>query len=299
VLFVVLTAAALVVDLVTPPGEPAAKLYAGPYTRVEGTLVAYQQWGTNGSPIVLIGGAAEPSWVWHAVGPILSASGHRVYAVDLPPFGYSQRRGPYTMAGWVALLSGFERNLQLVRPILVGHSFGAGVAAAFALVHPRRTGGIALLDGDALPIGHGLGWLADLLVYPYVTAVYRLATQSDWLVGRVLQRAWGPRPPRFSHATLQQFEKPFRVAGTENAIKQLASNGIPGVTLRSLRSIRVPRTVIWGAQDTVDPVASGTQTAAALGVKLVSIPNTGHLSMLVRPHAVALAINRFVAGTTS
>jgi pimeloyl-ACP methyl ester carboxylesterase len=294
----VVTMAAVVVDLVTSGGEPAVKLYAGPYTRVDGTLAAYQRWGTHGSPIVLLGGAAEPSWVWHAVGPLLAASGHRAYALDLPPFGYTQRHGPYTLAGWVALLEGFEHNLRLVRPLVVGHSLGAGVAAADALAHPTETGGIVLLDGDALPVGHGVGWLTDLLVYPYATAVYRLATQSDWLVSRILRNAWGPQTPRLNHQTLQQFERPFRVAGTEDALKQLVSDGIPGLTLGSLQRIRVPRTVVWGAQDTVDPLANGERTAAALGVKLQLIPNTGHLSMLAQPRAVAEAIVRLI-GTKS
>jgi pimeloyl-ACP methyl ester carboxylesterase len=291
-LFVVVTVAAFGVDLATRGGEPATALYAGPFVKVDGTLVAYRRWGRAGSPIVLIGGAAEPSWVWHAVGPLLAASDHRVYALDLPPFGYTQRRGPYTISGWLTLLRGFERRLGLVRPVLVGHSLGAGVAAAAALADPGQVGGIVLLDGDALPFGHGLGWLTDLLVYPYVTAVYRLATQSDWLVGRVLRNAWGPDPPHLGHALLQQFERPFRVAGTERALEQLASGGIPGVTLPSLRRIRTPRAVVWGARDTVDSLASGQRTAAALAVKLELVPGAGHLSMLARPHAVARAVIR-------
>src|SRR3954451_7138295 len=92
------TVAAVAFDLATN-GEmkPAAELYDGPFVRVDGTLLAYRTWGTRGSPLVLLGGAAEPSWVWHEVGPLLARAGHRVYALDLPPFGYSERRGPYTL----------------------------------------------------------------------------------------------------------------------------------------------------------------------------------------------------------
>jgi hypothetical protein len=86
VLLVCVTAAAFGVDLATSGGEPAAALYAGPFVRIDGTLVAYRRWGTQGRPIVLLGGAAEPSWVWHALGPMLAAADHRVYALDLPPF---------------------------------------------------------------------------------------------------------------------------------------------------------------------------------------------------------------------
>ena len=274
--------------------RPATTLYGGPFVRADGTLLAYRTWGTRGSPVVFLGGAAEPSWVWHDVGPLLARAGHRVYALDLPPFGYSQRRGPYTLAHWLALLHGFEARLHIRRPVIVGHSLGAGVAVAEGLARPRGVAGVVLLDGDALAFGGSRGWLADLLVYPYYTAVYRLATGSDWIVGHLLRNAWGPNPPSFSHATLAEFERPFRVDGTDGALKQLASGGIPGLTLAELAQLRVPRAVIWGADDNVDSVASGRASAAALHTRLVTVPRAGHLSMLAQPGAVASRILAFI-----
>jgi pimeloyl-ACP methyl ester carboxylesterase len=274
--------------------HPATALYGGPFVRADGTLLAYRTWGTRGSPIVLLGGAAEPSWVWHDVGPLLARAGHRVYAVDLPPFGYSERRGPYTLTHWLGLLEGFEGRLHIARPVIVGHSLGAGVAAAEGLARPRDVAGVVLLDGDALAFGGNRGWLSDLLVYPYYTALYRLATGSDWIVGQILRNAWGPHPPPLSHATLAEFERPFRVDGTDAALKQLASGGIPGLTLSELARLRVPRAVFWGADDTVDGLASGRATAAALHTHLVAIPGAGHVSMLARPGAVARRILAFI-----
>jgi len=254
-LFVAVTLAALAFDLATSgESRPANALYGGPFVRVGGTLVAYRRWGVSGSPIVLLGGAAEPTWVWHDLGPLLAAADHRVFALDLPPFGYTQRRGPYTMA-------------------------------------PRGVSGVVLLDGDALSFG-GPGFLAHLLVYPYYTALYRILSSSDWLVSRLLRNAWGAHPPPFQHALLAEFERPFRVDGTAAALKELAAGGIPGVTIADLRRLTVPRAVVWGAEDNVDSVASGRATARALHVPLQLIPHAGHLSMLARPAAVAAAIER-------
>lgn len=291
------TLAAFGYDLATN-GEmkPATALYGGPFVRVDGTLLAYRTWGTRGSPVVLLGGAAEPTWVWHDVGPLLARAGHRVYALDLPPFGYSERRGPYTMAHWLALLNAFEHALGITRPVVVGHSLGAGVAVAEGLARPRDVAGVVLLDGDALAFGGGRGWLADLLVYPYYTALYRLLTGSDWLVGMLVRNGWGPNPPPLSHATLAQFERPFRVDGTDAALKQLASGGIPGLTLADLARLRVPRAVLWGADDTVDSLASGRVTANALHTQLVTIPKAGHLSMLAQPTAAAARIAALIRG---
>jgi pimeloyl-ACP methyl ester carboxylesterase len=297
VLLAIVTIAAIAVDA-SPyrDARPATALFHGPFVRVGGALVAYRAWGRTGSPIVLLGGAAEPSWVWHDVGPLLAARGHRVLAVDLPPFGYTQRHGPYTLAGWLALLNGFEHRLHVTRPLLVGHSLGAGVAAAEALQHPRRVSGIVLLDGDVLPFGGGRSFLAHLLVYPWFPAAVKVASGSDWFVGRILRNAWGPHPPPFPHATLQQFEQPFRVAGTAAALRQLVSHGLPGVTASQLHEIRFPRAVIWGVDDDVDSVASGRATAAALGVPLRTVARAGHLSMLAQPRRVAALIAAGAAG---
>ena len=297
-LFVALTVGAFVFDLATNGDEqPATSLYHGPFVGVAGELLAYRTWGSRGSPVVLLGGAAEPSWVWHEVGPRMARAGHRVFALDLPPFGYSQRAGHYTMADWLRLLQGFEQRLHLSRPVLVGHSLGAGVAAAAGLAQPRRVAGVVLLDGDALAFGGNHAWLSDLVVYPYYTALYRIVTGSDWLVGRVLRNAWGPRAPRFNHATLAQFERPFRVQGSEAALKQLLAGGIPGLTPAQLAHLRTPRAVIWGADDNVDSIASGRATAAALHTHLQLIPQAGHLSMLARPQAVADRVLHFIAAS--
>jgi pimeloyl-ACP methyl ester carboxylesterase len=220
----------------------------------------------------------------------LLARRHRVFALDLPPFGYSQRRGPYTESAWVALLRAFDRRVGIQRPVVVGHSLGAWVAAAYALWHPREIRGIVLLDGDALGSGRGPRWLSHLLVPPWYTAVYRLATGSDWIVRRALASAYGPHAPRPSAAELERRQGPFRVDGTEGAFRSLLGNGLQGFRLADLRAVRVPRLVVWGAEDHVDEVSAGRASARALGARFVLVPGAGHLSMLGNPRAVAAAI---------
>src|SRR5438309_6856046 len=96
-LFVVLTAASLAYNLATRDAvKPATALYSGPFVHVDGKLVAYRRWGTRGTPIILLGGFIVPSSVWENVGRRLGRD-HRVFAVDLPPFGYTERKAPYTL----------------------------------------------------------------------------------------------------------------------------------------------------------------------------------------------------------
>jgi pimeloyl-ACP methyl ester carboxylesterase len=290
-LVIAITLASLIYNLVTRNRDTLQ--YRGPAVTVDGTRLSYHRWGTHGSAIVLLGGFVEPTWVWHAAAPLL-ARDHRVYALDLPPFGYSQRRGPYTLTHWATLVRGFAATLHLRRPLVVGHSLGAAVAIAVA----PAASGIVLLDGDALP-GGGPGWLTNLLLPPWFTSAYRVATSSDWLFRRVLRNAWGKDPPRFRDATLDAWQAPFRVPGTAAAFTSMLSHGIQGVSKAALRSVHAPRLVLWGADDSVDSPSAGRETARLLRTPFVSIPHAGHLSMLAAPRAVAHAIDEFAARARS
>jgi pimeloyl-ACP methyl ester carboxylesterase len=288
-LVVALTLASLAYNAVTRHRDvPASKLYRGPSVIVDGTRLAYERWGTHGTPVVLLGGFVEPAWIWDRTAHVL-ARRHRVFAVDLPPFGYSERRGPYTLARWAELVRGFEQRLGLVRPLVVGHSLGAAVAVSVA----ADASGIVLLDGDALPGGSGAGRLSQLLQPPWYTSLYRIVTGSDFVFRRGLDGAWGPHPPHFDDAALDAWQRPFRVAGTAAAFTSMLQYGIQGVPEQTLRAVRTPRVVVWGADDSVDSPAAGRRTATLLHARFVSIPGAGHLSMLAAPRAVAAAIDEF------
>ena len=117
-LFVVLTLASVAYNLATADRvKPASAFYGGPFVSVDGKQVAFRRWGARGTPVVLLGGFIVPSSVWEAVARRLSGR-HRVFAVDLPPFGYTERKGPYTLDGWVHLVHDFDRRLGLQRPFL-------------------------------------------------------------------------------------------------------------------------------------------------------------------------------------
>lgn len=294
-LIAALTVAAALYDAATPGGKPARSLYSGPYVRVAGRELAYRTWGTHGSPVVLIGGFIEGSDVWRRVAPLLAQT-HRVYSFDVPPFGYSERKGPYVVGTWVDELEAFDRALHIVRPTLVGHSLGAAIVVGEALRRPRAVQALVLLDGDGLRAGGAPGWLAHLVVDPYYTALYRLLTGSDLVFRRGLKAAYGPAAPHFTHEEIAGWQRPFKVAGTAQAFKEMLPHGIQGYTLADLRRVHVPTIVAWGAHDTIDDVSAGRITAGALRAPFVLLPRAGHLSMLVDPAGVARVVQDAAGG---
>lgn len=291
-LLAVLTIGSLVYNAATADSvKPATSLYRGPFARVDGKLVAYRRWGTHGTPIILLGGFVVPSSVWKGVGELLGRD-HRVFALDLPPFGYSERKGPYTLRGWVDIVRAFETRFDLHRPVLVGHSLSAAVVVADALWHRADSNGIVLLDGDAISAGAAPSWVGKVLVGPWVTSLYRLATRSDWVFRRGLAGAYPHHPP-FTRAFLDEWKRPFQVQGTLDAFRAMSRYGIQGFQLSRLRSVKVPALVLWGAQDTVDSVPAGRKSAQALRAPFHLLAGAGHLSMLAAAGAIAGEIDSF------
>jgi pimeloyl-ACP methyl ester carboxylesterase len=286
-LALVLIAASAVFDLVTSdPNVPVRQLWHGRFVEADGVLTAYREWGSRGTPVVLVGGFVEPTFVWRAVGPLL-ARRHRVVALDLDGFGYTRRKGPWTLAEWTDQTQAVMEKLGLRRPIVVGHSLGAAVAVALA--RRRLASRIVLLDGDALPLGGPPGWLRTVVAEsPFFTTAFRLVPQLGFVVRRILANAWGPNRPRVLRT--EPWLDQLRAQGAREAFRGLFERGIPGFSRAQLRQTHVQALVVWGADDTVDDPAAGRQTARDLGARFVSIRGAGHLSMLARPAAVAAAI---------
>jgi pimeloyl-ACP methyl ester carboxylesterase len=284
-LLVVLTLASVAYNLATSdPNVPVAKLWHGPFAG--GT--AYQRWGTRGTPVILLGGFLEPSFVWDGVGPLL-ARDHRVYALDLDGFGYTVRKGPYTLAHWADQVQAFERRLGLSRPIVVGHSLGAAVAVELA--HRGAASKAVLLDGDAVAAGGPPSFVRDLLVHtPFFTTLYRVVTNADWVVRRILKNAYGPLHPALGASLVHRWTDQFRAKDARQALQGIAKAGIAGFSRSALGAMHVKALVLWGAKDSVDSVSAGRETARQLHARFVLLPGAGHLSMTERPDLIARAI---------
>jgi pimeloyl-ACP methyl ester carboxylesterase len=289
-LVLAITLASVLYNAVTSDANvPVRQLWHGKFAVAGGILTAYRSWGDHGSPIVLVGGFLEPSWVWDGVAPRLARAGHRVYALDLTGFGYSERKGPYTLVGWADQVDGFERALHLKRPIVVGHSLGAAVA-----VEEARRGHASeavLVDGDALRSGGPPRWLRVAAAHtPFYTTAFRLLPRWNWLVRRAIRNAYGPIDPVLDAATLRLWTRQFDARGARGAFRSILENGIAGFTRTQLQRLHIKALVVWGAEDSVDSPAAGRQTARDLHAPFTAIRHAGHLSMLAAPNAVAVAI---------
>lgn len=268
------------------------------FVRAAGIMTRYRQWGAAGPAIVLVHGFAESADTWDPVARVLAAH-HRVFALDLTGWGYSERSAPYDVTHDGAQLLGLLDTLHLDRPVLVGHSTGAAVVAAATLRAPDRVGGVVFLDGDGLDTGAGAraGGLRRLLPDPYRTSLLRLAIRSDLVIRQIYGSQCGPACPRLDRAGLETWRRPLQVAGAERALMDMRTLvGLPAERIAALRPLTVPKAVIYGADDDVFSRASPYETATRIGAPGPTvIPGARHLALVSHPARVAAAVDALPA----
>ena len=111
-----------------------------------GVRIHYLDWGGSGRPVILLHGLASSCRIWDFTAPLV-AERFRVFALDQRGHGLSDKPGSYTFAEVTGDLSTFIEGLGLERPVIVGHSWGAGVAVQFAADYPDIPSAIGLIDG--------------------------------------------------------------------------------------------------------------------------------------------------------
>ena len=99
-----------------------------------------------GTPVVFIHGQGADLASFGPVYPALE--GHvRIVALDLPGFGKSDKPEPDISAEFYRhLVTTLVDELGLVRPWLVGHSFGGLIALIYAEAHPNEVAGLTLIN---------------------------------------------------------------------------------------------------------------------------------------------------------
>jgi pimeloyl-ACP methyl ester carboxylesterase len=114
----------------------------------DGIRLHARDWGGGGRAVVLLHGLASNARIWDGVAPRLTGAGLRVVALDLRGHGASdQPASGYDFRTLVRDLDAALAALELERPVLVGHSWGANVALQRAADRPGTLAGLALVDG--------------------------------------------------------------------------------------------------------------------------------------------------------
>lgn len=271
---------------------------------LHGRRVAYRRQG-SGPAVLLVHGIAGNASTWEAVVPLLAAD-HDVIALDLPGHGASDPPiGDYSTGAYACVLRDLLEVLEVDAATIVGHSLGGGVTMQFAYQFPELMLRMVLVDSGGL--GREVSAIVRAAALPGSELVIPLlASAPARLAGRLTGAALGAvgRGP-----SVDQRESGRALAGLADAETRRAFIG----TVRSLMDVRgqrvsatnrlyladaIPTQIVWGANDTIIPVAHGREAAAAMpGARLEVFDASGHFPHVDQPERFAALVGAFIAQT--
>lgn len=259
---------------------------------VDGTRLHLRTWGPrDGEPIVLVPGFGPPGLVlFEDLAAELAAAGRRVVGIDLEGFGWSARPtdpgAPLTVRGRAALLERLADELGLGTVDLLGHSYGGGVVAQWALDAPGRVDELVLVDAQVYSEGGGGRGFLGALPLGVGRAISFTAVGAGPVASVLygLECDVGGACPTAEQVA--EWSRPARVAGTSTGLVAISrtepDSDLPG------RLPTAPTLVVWGSNDTVFPLAEGERLAADLpDGRLEVIEGAAHTPFLTHPARVA------------
>ena len=220
--------------------------------------------------------------------------------VDRPGHGYSERGTaenalPSGQADAIARLMD-KRGIKSA--IIIGHSFGGAIAAAFGVRHPERTEGLLFLAPATHPWPGGVDWYYTLAAMPVF----------GWLFTRLLVIPIGLR--RIENGTLNIFHPNKRpadyIAKTAPELvlrpETFRNNAADVVNLFAYvsahapryREIKAPTIIITGDSDDIvlEELHSRGLARDILGAELITIHNLGHKPDYVTTDVAIAAMER-------
>jgi pimeloyl-ACP methyl ester carboxylesterase len=288
----------------------AASLIApsgGRFVDVQGTRLFVQTVGEpTGPPVVYVHGTAAWSGFWTDAITAIGGRFHHV-AVDMPPFGFSDHdpTANYSRSHQAMRLISLVESMRLDRPVLVGHSFGAGAVLEAAIRRPELFRGMVIVSG-ALglspdvpgPRREGLiaGVLArtDYLVEPAIALTVTNPALTQTLLARMLHRREAATE-RQADILRQPFLRRNTTAAYAKWLPSLLFDDPKAESHSALavRRLQLPVAIIWGREDTVTPLAQAEYLASLLPRSgLTVIDGVGHIPHVEDPTAFAVLMRR-------
>lgn len=263
-----------------------------------GRLFTHAEGPAAGRPVIFVHGTAAWSGFWRGTITRIGVAGYRAIAIDLPPFGFSERdrAGRYARQDQAMRLIALVEAMAPARPIIVGHSFGAGPVLEAVMMRPNLFGGLVLVagalglpeDGEVPAVDDGIA--SSLIGQPFIANLAIAASATNPWLTRYLLSTMIHRKEAATSEVADVLRQPQRLAGTTQAYAQWlpvlfrperrALSGSPA----NLRTLPVPTAVIWGREDTLTPLPQGERIAALIpGATLDVMDGVGHIPHLEAP----------------
>lgn len=144
----------------------------GQFIKVKGIRLHYLRKG-RGSPVVLLHGSfATLNYFTFSIFDRL-AEEFDVTVLEQPGYGYSERPDQaMSLEDHADYLREALRELGIEKPVLAAHSWGAGVALAYAIQYPSGAAALVFLNGYVRPSDGPVELLYRLPAYPVIGKIF-------------------------------------------------------------------------------------------------------------------------------
>ena len=241
-------------------------------------------------PLVLLHAIADSWRSFKRVLPHLPASIHTVALTQRGHGDASRPETGYRSRDFAADLADFMDALHIEAAVIAGGSSGGMIAQRFALDHPERVLGLALLGSPLTLRGKpGLQGLWDSTISTLTDPIDPIVVRE--FVESVLVQ---PVPQEFLEMLVRENLKvPAFV--WKATFKGLMEDDFS----QELNQIKAPTLIVWGAQDTILPRNDQERMAALIpGARLVVYPDAGHVFYWEEPDRIASDLAFFVGNLT-
>ena len=258
------------------------------FITVDELKVHYRLWNVEEENIrgnvFMVHGFGGSTFSWEQVADSLQQLGYRAVAVDVPPFGYSDRahRQNQSVTYRAALLNAFlSQQFSGEKWHLAGHSMGGAIVQAMALLYPENFRSVNFV-GAALfsSVNQQERKISPVSRIPGATAFMGNIAES-WIItpGRVeglIESAYGQKP---SPSQIRAYLEPLSIPGTARAILN-AARYYDEIHQLEASDLSIPAMAIWGADDSWVSFESRRAAAEQInGLELFIMDDTGHNPM--------------------
>ena len=279
-------------DRTNGAGSPAPETMRVRFQTVAGTRIRFAENRSAGQPILLTSPWPESLYAFAPIWSLLSPS-FRLFAVDLPGFGRSERRddllAPQAMGEFIVRLI---RECGLAHPHVVAPDIGTSAALFAAALHPGLLTSVVVGSGAAaVPIqltGPLEKWTLSLGVHRF------RAMDARAVVGAALDTIEGHTlPPEIREDYLRSYEGD-RFVESMRYVRSYPDE-LPKLA-RRLPEIETPVQIIAGLRDRVVPLANAEFLHARLPNSRLVIVNGGHFVWEEAPAEYGSIISDWVIG---
>ncbi len=274
----------------------------GHYVSAAGVNIFVQEAGPKAAQaVILVHGTGAWSELWRETINVLAKNQFHVVAIDLPPFGFSEKpNGPenYSRQKQAQRIIGVLDALNIQRAIFVGHSVGARPTIEAALVAPQRVQSLVLVDpalgfaknADSFEQNNPSWMLRAFFAFrPLRNAGIAAVGTNPWFT-KTLFNSFVSNKAAVTPERVKMLQQPLKVKNITPAEGDwleyllVSRDNSLSSDFNNFKKLKAPTLIIWGSSDAVTPLWQGEHLQKLIPNSTLSvINNVGHIPYIEAP----------------